>query len=999
VPPPASGEAVVELSPFVISAQTETGWVATETLAGTRLRTNIKDVPNQIETLTKEFMADLGLRNADQSLIYTANVENMSHDYVNTDNAVDFRNPTTPARVRGVSTSTISRNYFTANNPTDNYNIERVTVASGPNAILFGLGSPAGIIDATPARAMMRNAYGFELQFDSEESKRGTFDANTVILRDKLALRLMGLSKREYTHRKPNLDRDERVYGTITFKPFKATSITLQGERSDRRWNRAGRYTPNDSVSLWHYANEIPGSGYTVPKPVFSNTSANIATVGSNLIFTRAGTSPITIIGGDGVMRSWRDSVVVKNPRQLPGRNVIDTTFNFTIMDPAVFPFDINDRSAQVSLLTDYTKTVLVEQKLARNLFLEVAYNDEKTHGGSRNVGNGVPQVDANQFLPGTTIPNPNVGRLFGEGGAGATVTMQRLKDWRATLSYEFDLAEKYSQQGSLGKWLGRHRFFGMYSQTKSDSKAHTDISRRILDDPVLPGLTLTPRTARNWAIDNSRAPNFRQYYKPGEPVGEAGPLRGDWTMTDANNRPYSLYLFDTPFTAADGKRLISTNQPASGSLNKVDAQIFAWQGFFLPDHEKENRLILTFGYRKDNAKSATFDVPSVTQDFSGLYPGVWDAKYGRFGATESGINRNIGIVARPVKWLTAFYNHSTTFDLNTGRYDPFGNEIPGANGKGRDYGIRFDVWKDKASVRINRYESSSGPVLASQDIARLRPIFLNIENRVRVLDPGAPTINVGSGTGLGYPVAGTANYNIMTDIESSGYEVELNFSPNRNLSIRVNGARTEVEEANIGGPWFAWAAQRLPVWQGVVAKNGEVDAANRPVTWATAPLSVTNPTGETLQQYYNTALIGNAFAFMQAAEGRTNNAHPMRANVIGRYRFTEGRLQGFSFGGAMRWRDAPTIGYGITTNASGNILIDLDRAYRGKKEIYFDTMLGYRGRMKMFGGFSYRLQLNVRNLLDESDPIPVTALTNGQVSRIAVIEPRFISFTFGVDF
>ena len=33
-------ESVVELSPFVISENSETGWIATETLAGSRLRTN-----------------------------------------------------------------------------------------------------------------------------------------------------------------------------------------------------------------------------------------------------------------------------------------------------------------------------------------------------------------------------------------------------------------------------------------------------------------------------------------------------------------------------------------------------------------------------------------------------------------------------------------------------------------------------------------------------------------------------------------------------------------------------------------------------------------------------------------------------------------------------------------------------------------------------------------------------------------------------------------------
>src|SRR5262245_61546470 len=222
-PPPSSGTATrndeaVALSPFVISESAETGWIATETLAGSRLRTNFKDVPNQIETLTKDFMADLGLNSVEQALVYTANVENLN-DFVPFVPGSAAADPGQSGRVRGIGGGTRSRNFFQAQNPTDNFNIDRVTVASGPNAILFGLGSPAGILDATPARALMRNKYGFTLQFDSENSKRATFDANQVILKDRLAIRLMGLSKREYTEKKPNLDRDERIYVALTFQP------------------------------------------------------------------------------------------------------------------------------------------------------------------------------------------------------------------------------------------------------------------------------------------------------------------------------------------------------------------------------------------------------------------------------------------------------------------------------------------------------------------------------------------------------------------------------------------------------------------------------------------------------------------------------------------------------------------------------------------------------------------------------------------------------------
>ena len=144
------------------------------------------------------------------------------------------------------SPGTLTRNFFQVHNPTDNFNLDRATVASGPNAILFGLGSPAGILDATPARAQMRNRYGLELQHDSENSRRATFDANVVLRPGVLAMRLMGLSKREYTEKQPNLDRDDRIYGALTFSPFKSTSLILQGERAKRNWNRAPRIVPTD---------------------------------------------------------------------------------------------------------------------------------------------------------------------------------------------------------------------------------------------------------------------------------------------------------------------------------------------------------------------------------------------------------------------------------------------------------------------------------------------------------------------------------------------------------------------------------------------------------------------------------------------------------------------------------------------------------------------------------------------------------------------------------
>ena len=1003
---PPTEEKPLELSPFVIAESSETGWVATETLAGSRLRTNFKDVPNQIETFTMEFMQDLGVTTIDQALIYSANTEN-KEDYMPATPGNAVSSPGAGGRVRGIGSGTLSRNFFQVHNPTDNFNLERATIAAGPNAILFGLGSPAGILDATPARAQMRNKYGFSLQYDSENSKRGTFDANNVIWRDKLAVRLMGMSKREYTMKRPNLDRDDRIYGALTFQPFKNTTIILQGERDHRSWNRAGRIAPSESITPWLFANTVPGSGYTAPRPVYDNRS--FTGIANNRIFNQAGEPPVLTQGGVPVpLMSWRNSVVVRNPNTLPGVDpTFDASINHTIKDASIFPFDVNIvGESRTTKMGAYTKTAIIEQKLATNWFLELAYNREDAYDHRFNAGGAAGSsdfglnVDANQFLPGTTTPNPNLGKFFFQGGAGNDLDFYDRDDWRATMSYELDAGRKLANRGWWGKWLGRHRMSGLYTGAKEEYRGQQNFERKILDDPVIPGVTLRARTFQNWATHASRVPVYRHYYDhPYDPTRAHGPMEGTWTLTDANGRPFELAQYETPYRAADGKRLAAA-QVAQGALNKTSAMIFAWQGFFLPDRERRDRLVLTYGYRKDTARAATLDNASQLQDFSGLFPVFWDANFADYGPKQSGINRNYGIVARPLRWLTLFYNQSSTFDLNIGRYDPFGNDIPGAGGEGKDYGIRLDLWHDKVSLRLNKYENSIGPQRASNTINMLRDPFFNVEQRVRVLDPNIATINVVDGNMRGYRVAGRPNYFIMSDSASEGYEAEINITPVRNWNIRINGARAKAVESNIGLPWFEWEKLRKPVWESVVAKNGEVDAQGRPVTWQTAPFNAAQPTGQTLAQYYQAQVAGRALAFMAAADGRaTDTARGARANFITNYNFTGEFLKGFNLGGAARWRAEPTIGYGTTTNSAGSVLLDIGQPFKGDPEFYVDAILGYRGKMKWFGGFNYRLQLNVRNLLDEDDVVPVHALTTGYIAKVATVEPRLMVLTFSVNF
>lgn len=71
----AQSEEAVVLSPFTVSSEKDVGYQATDTLAGTRLRTSVKDIGASISIYIKDLMNDLGVANANDLLVYATGME------------------------------------------------------------------------------------------------------------------------------------------------------------------------------------------------------------------------------------------------------------------------------------------------------------------------------------------------------------------------------------------------------------------------------------------------------------------------------------------------------------------------------------------------------------------------------------------------------------------------------------------------------------------------------------------------------------------------------------------------------------------------------------------------------------------------------------------------------------------------------------------------------------------------------------------------------------
>src|ERR1019366_2665924 len=151
---PAPEEETLVLSPFVVDSTREKGsYMANSTLAGTRVRTDLDNVASALSVVTAQFLQDTGANNNQDLLIYTVNTEvaglngNFSGQAGNVEYTENTLTPSATTRIRGLSAADNTRDYFITDIPWDSFNVGRIDIQRGPNSILFGIGSPGGIIN------------------------------------------------------------------------------------------------------------------------------------------------------------------------------------------------------------------------------------------------------------------------------------------------------------------------------------------------------------------------------------------------------------------------------------------------------------------------------------------------------------------------------------------------------------------------------------------------------------------------------------------------------------------------------------------------------------------------------------------------------------------------------------------------------------------------------------------------------------------------------------
>lgn len=269
-------EEVFELSPFSVDANDQSGYRAVNTLAGTRIKTELKDLGSAISVITKDFLEDTGTTGVEDLLVYTTSTE-VGGAYGNfagpgaasgdsNQNNAARADPVGNTRVRGLSKASQTRDYFLSAMGFDGYNTEMITISRGPNSILFGIGEPGGIIDNTLKKAVLsRNFNTVSARYGSHGTYRGTIDLNRVIVEDRLAIRVNAMHENITFKQKPAFEEDTRYY-------IAGKAILSKNENNDflgntvlrASWEQAEiRGTPPDTIPpADHYSSwwQAPGS-------------------------------------------------------------------------------------------------------------------------------------------------------------------------------------------------------------------------------------------------------------------------------------------------------------------------------------------------------------------------------------------------------------------------------------------------------------------------------------------------------------------------------------------------------------------------------------------------------------------------------------------------------------------------------------------------------------------------------------------------------------------
>jgi hypothetical protein len=234
-------------------------------------------------------------------------------------------------------------------------------------------------------------------------------------------------------------------------------------------------------------------------------------------------------------------------------------------------------------------------------------------------------------------------------------------------------------------------------------------------------------------------------------------------------------------------------------------------------------------------------------------------------------------------------------------------------------------------------------------------------------------------------------------DLTAKGYELEVIWNPTSSLRLAFNASQTTAQRSNVA-PRMGYLINQLIAISKSVQNAPKLTSSFNPLETPLAPTDFDSTT--MLGGSLNNAGVGGSYFVAKALEGSdTPELAKYSFNVLGNYTFNAGRLRGFKTGAAYRMTSKKAIGYPLGRDETGQFIVsDVTKPYYNDPTGYTDFWIGYQRRI-FNNKVGWRVQLNVRNVFADGDPIVVQVQPNGSPARVSIPVPRqFVlsnTFTF----
>jgi iron complex outermembrane recepter protein len=429
----------IQLSPFTVSTEKDTGYLAADVMSGSRLATNLLKTATDVTVLTRDFLDDIGANNIQDVQLWLTGSDPAANT-INATNPTDFG---TAAGFRGLAGTTNTRNYWRNDFAPEEYITERLEGSRGPNGILYGDATQSGKVNIITKRAAFRNFGSLRLRFDTfgEPFSRGAYlDVNRK-LTETWAVRVNLQDKKGAQWYDRSIDDHVGAQFTTSYRPWRGAEVRYEINKDLVRRTNLRPDALFDTQSRWDRVTTVNG-------PLAANPAAATG-------LTRFGADTWIYIAGVGV-QNWRNFAQTTGTNLSPLTTVTDGRElfpNFPVIPGR--KFNINSPLEKVDA-HQVNQNLTIEQVFASGLVVELAGN----YAGAVRIGDTLfmsnSYIDVNRVLPNGGA-NPNFGKTYSDtAGWNPIRTGSYTSGARAAAAYPWKTAYFTQTFSVVAEWRGR---------------------------------------------------------------------------------------------------------------------------------------------------------------------------------------------------------------------------------------------------------------------------------------------------------------------------------------------------------------------------------------------------------------------------------------------------------------------------------------------------------------------------------------------------------------